>query len=64
MTSPARQIRENVGNLVATITIPETVNSTQNVHPQNFEQIASYNWIDDRSTPTIVAPGSSNHRSS
>jgi len=60
MPPPARQIKENVGNLVATIDIPQTINSIETVHPQNLEQVSSYNWLGSRPTPTIMVPGSPN----
>ena len=50
-----RQFRSAVGNVVATISIPQTVTG-DDIHPQSFDPLASYNWLDEH-VPTIMVPG-------
>jgi len=45
-----------IGNAIATIGIPTGVNTGSDIRPENLEEIASYNWLDER-TPTIIVPG-------
>jgi hypothetical protein len=50
-----RQLRADVGNIIGTIGVPISVTGLD-VHPENFEQVASYSWL-DKGTPTILVPG-------
>ena len=54
-----RLFRSEVGDLLSEIDVPSSVD-TDDVHPKNLIQVASYNWIEDR-VPTIMVPGMNSH---
>ena len=50
-----RQLRSDIGNAVGTLIVPISVPGPD-VHPENLKEIASYNWLNER-TATILVPG-------
>jgi hypothetical protein len=49
------QLRSDIGNAVGTVVVPISVPGLD-VHPENLEEIASYNWLNERAA-TILVPG-------
>lgn len=50
-----RQLRSDIGNAVGTLVVPISV-PRLDVHAEHLEEIASYNWLNER-TATILVPG-------
>jgi len=50
------QLRSGVRKAIDTIPIPTSIPAALDVHLQHFQEIASYNWVDER-TATILVPG-------
>jgi hypothetical protein len=56
-TTSDYQLRLDVGKAVGKIVVPASI-PRRDIHidPENFEEVASYNWL-DKNEPTILVPG-------